>query len=265
MLIQRISERSISATAIRYFLCIVASIILSCGTANATDRFHFWIKAFIPNKHPNLENYFTRTLSGTWVLRAPTTPKLGQIGKLSDTCFLTDNRGFSNDPTASARVTSEFVLVIKRRNVSIEKAHGREMSRVGLTQNVDCKSGKQLQSPLSSSSDTVSVGTVKEGNFLRVINTRASSPNPYYNYFGFSVAPRIDYEVVIRYSILMRTIEITIIGGIFPAFEAYYRLNNGRVHQILKWMPQNDATAVDLFDFGLGLNSRRMIQTIKVP
>lgn len=231
----------------------------------AASRFHFWMKAFIPNEHPEVKDSFLKTRKGTWVLRAPEIPFPGtNIGNLSGTCFSTDNRGFSESPLAPARITTELMLVIDSRKVSVEKADGRDIVRIGQTENVDCVSGELLQPPLQARSETVSISDVKRQQFLSVVNVRAASANPFYKLLGLQAAPDINYEVVFQYDILSKSLTIVGVTDYFPSFEAYYRLDDGPVTKVIAWPPYKDSTAASLFEFGLGVNTRSFEEKIKV-
>ncbi|HMY40543.1 MAG TPA: DUF3238 domain-containing protein [Marinagarivorans sp.] len=231
----------------------------------AATVFHFWIKSFIPNEHPKINNYFKVTSKGTSVLPAPSVQlPIADISKLTDTCFATDNRGFDKSPLASARVTTEMTLVIDERKVSVEKFNGRDMVRIGQTENVDCKSGEQLSPPRATSPDTVSISGVKQQNFIYVVNIKASASNPFYKLLGVQMAPDIDYEVVIQYSVLTKSINVDIVTGYFPSFEAYYTLDDGPVTTIINWPPYENSTAASLFNLGLGINTRSVKYKIKL-
>ena len=239
------------------FITACALIFSICNACASPIHVHIWIKAFIPSQHPVLKDYFLKTAKNTWVVEAPSTPLPGaNIGKLSGTCFVTDNRSFDQSPLASARVTTEFDLVIDQRNISVQKFNDREIVRIGQTENVDCKSGEALQPPMTASTNTVTIGDVKQLNFLKVFNVRAASANPFYKLLGIQVAPDINYELVFQYDILSRTLKINGVTGYFPSFESYYSIDNGPIKTIIQWTPFKDSTAMSLLDLGTGVNTR---------
>ena len=226
---------------------LVGALLTTAVTteALAVDRFHFWIKGFIPNSHADLPGYFFPTRAGTWVLRAPA---LG--GELEGTCFETDNRGYSDSPIASARVTVEFVMVVDGGDVGIEPAEGRDFRRVGETRNVDCITGEMLKQPKRADLRSVAVGPVKRSRGLSVVNARASTSDPFY-----LASPRLDFEAVLQFLLDERKLNVIITAGTFPSFEAYYRLNNGPAVPVVLWPATG--TVYSLFDLGTGINSRR--------
>jgi hypothetical protein len=110
----------------------------------------------------------------------------------------------------------------------------------------------------------VSIGEVKNADFFRTLNIRASSPNPFYTMVGIGVAPDIDFELVLRYDIIFRTLTVTGSVGDFPSFEAYYAVDNGSPLAVVTLDPEGKSTATSLFDFGVGLNMRRFEKTLQV-
>lgn len=225
---------------------------------SAENRFHFWIKAFVPNEHPSIPDYFFRSNAGTWVFRAPPVP-----GELNGTCFETDNRSFSDSPEASARVTSEFVLVMDGAKVRVERAGPRALKRLGKAKNVDCGTGRTLRTPIAASADQVELRWTTRTDALTIISTRASIANPYYGLLGFNAAPKIDYDVRLEIDASQRKLTMTISAGTFPAFEAYYRLNGGPAETIISWSAEE--TVVSLLDLGSRINTRTQRGFVNLP
>lgn len=233
------------------------------GYSNAEEddkRIGILIRSFIPNAHPNLPNYFIKTQNNSWVLKAPNISLPGfDIGKLKDTCFKTDNRSFSNSPTASSRIDTEIIVVIKKRKMHYEFPNDRKYTQIGLTENVDCKTGQNLQPPLRENENCVKIGSVKKltsNPFISAFNISASCANPFYKVMGVSVAPKIDYTCVVEYNWALNSLKIYGNAGYFPAFEIYTKINNGQYSSQLSWDPYKDSTANSLFDLGAGINLR---------
>lgn len=244
-----------------FFLCVAF-----LGSAEAAEwKVHFWMKAFIPKAHQGLPNYIKRTTLGTWVVPAPTLPSLVDIGSLSGSCFVTDNRDFDGDPTAAARVTTEFILMIKDRKLQIKKHAERDIVRIGETHNVDCNNGKNLSPPKTEKSESVSIGNIRSSGFKRVFFVKASSSNPFYRLAGLTVSPAIDYSFSLTYNYLDRRLYIKGMTGYFPAFEAYYSIDDGPVQTLLRRPPHGDSTASALADFNLGINSQNFEGSIPLP
>lgn len=256
------------------FLVIGITLLLTSQTVEAFDaRFHFWIHAFIPKE--NLlgpPNYFLKTEKDTYVLSVPfnnTIMERFDMTGLIGTCFMTDNRLFSDDPMASARVTVELIAVIEGRNMRIEKAENRPMRRIGETHNVDCITGEEKQSPKRASINSITIGDIQENGSVKSIVIRAASPNPFFTLLNVNgvevgVAPDIDFTVKLAYRHSNRRMYIKIDYGTFPSFEAYYKLNNQPVERIIKLPPAEGATASDLFDFGGLRNTRHYDSSVKL-
>jgi hypothetical protein len=227
---------------------------------------HFWIKAFIANPGSATSSVFTKTDTGKWALPAPLggVPVIGHI--VPKGCFSIDDRGFSNDPLSSARVTFEANLIVTGRDLTIASFAGRNRVRIGTSHNIDCKTGVDLQPPRTASETSVTVGDVKSsqrGQML-VFNVRASSPNPYYD-LGWISAPRIDFDLSFTFDIVSQKITIAGSTGIFPSFEAYYSIGNGPVTRILNRSPAPGTGPGSLADFGTGINTENFSGEIDLP
>lgn len=243
-------------------------VMSSVAVAQQPTTVRVWMRAFIPNNHPSLPNYIKQTSNGLTVIEAPDPIIAGvRLGPLAGTCFATDNRGFSNDLSASARVTVDLNIIIQeRREIKVESVSGSGFVKVGETHNVDCKSGRELQPARKEDLDSVEVGTVRKNGFLRVFNVKASSGNPFYKVFNIGVAPKIDYEVVFTYDAVRTTLSLKGVIGNFPSFEAYGSINGQQTFNIVQVNPAKEATAMSLFDgiinASLGINTRNFSHDI---
>ena len=249
----------------RVQLCLAAFVAASLHSnmAGGVVVVHYWMKAFIPNVHPALPGYFLKTAKNTYVLNAPDPFTLG-LDKLAGTCFLTDNRSFSTDPMQSARLTVEFDIVIDGGYVHLTPTAGRQIGRVGATENVDCITGEDKQAPRSAPSSSISVSDVHAANGVSTWGIKASGANPFYTVSDtphINVAPNIDFNVVFAYDRLSGKLQINGDCGYFPSFESYYSVNGGPVTSIVQWPPYRDSTAASLFDAGLGINTRNLPET----
>lgn len=244
-------------------VCLVFFMFFSSSVkANQTkNEIHFWMKAFIPKSHPSLPQYIKKTTSGNWVISAPQLPKFMDVKGLSGTCFMTDNRGFSDNAFASARVTVDFIIEIKGRKMNLKKNKGKEFVRIGSTHNVDCNTGLNIKEPKTQSSSSVSIGKIKNRGFSNLFFVKVSSSNPFYG----SVSPSIDYSFTFSYNFMSRKITINGSTGYFPSFEAYYSINGEAITSLLKRSPHNDATAMSLIDLNTGFNTINFNAEIDVP
>lgn len=246
--------------AMRLFLGTFLLLVIDPVAAYEADV-HIYIKAFIPSKEISKNEVLRVTDTGQTALPAPilgtpvTFPHIH-----AGTCFGTDDRGYSKgiEPTASARITTEFILKIKNRSMVIEKYQGRAIARYGITKNIDCQTGAVLSSVTNSKKKNIRqatssqfIGKVKNNGFKRVLSIRASAVDPFY--FSY-LAAAIDYNITFEYDILKRTITMRGTRGVFPAFEGYARVNNN-VYTLFEAMPERDATPYSLIDLGTGINT----------
>ena len=236
--------------------------VSSTAAAQIPDRnVHVWIKAFI-SPPEGASATFEKTGGGKWGLRAP----LSIMPLLPKGCFGIDDRDFSNDPNASARVTFEANLLVKAREMQVLDYGGKKKIRIGSTTNFDCQTGAELQLSKSAAESTVTISSVKKSpnGRLFTFNVRASSPNPYYD-FGVPLAPRIDFEAVFQFNVITQKLTITGTTGVFPSFEMYYALNGGAAVTVFKRAPATGVGPGSLADFGTGVNTVNFKEVINLP
>ena len=244
-------------------------------------RLHFWIKAFIPDpdqvrwkKNPytkkkgnewvfdplSEKNPFTKTKEGKWVVKPPL-PDAAIFDRSLSWCFETDNRGFLPDPKAPAKVTSEFVFVIRDGDASIEKAGGRDMLRAGQSKAVYCNTGTIARNPRPGKveSDLEELKITTQDN-LKVLNFEVEARNPH-----FMIAPIVNYGVTLSYDVKRKKVHIKVKGQVFPAFEAYYQWNDGPVKKFLEAVPIG--TPAHLIDLGLPIivSSAKVKSSFQIP
>lgn len=244
---------------------LVAAAAVLSGPASAQDKaVRIWIRGFIPNSHPSIPNFTKKTDKGTWVIDAPNIVMPGfDIGRLRGTCFSTDDRGFDENPLASARVTVDLTLKFSGRREFTISASERQDSiiRIGLTRNVDCKTGADLQTAERADPSGVTVGTVRKNGFLRIFNVAASVADPFYRILGVHIAPRLDFDIIFEYDSLQTDLKLKGVFGIFPSFEGYYSIG-GVTKQLFRLPPTEGAGAYTLADFGTGINTRNYTTSI---
>jgi hypothetical protein len=90
----------------RLFRFLLVTTLLFASNAHA-ETFRIWIKGFIPNSYDAPPNYLRPVPQqpGKTMIDA-NLPILGHV------CFNTNNRTFSNDPNASAKLTMSMVLAV---------------------------------------------------------------------------------------------------------------------------------------------------------
>lgn len=253
--------------ALTIFACAAVaftSMSHSAISQGVNAEVHIFFRSFIKNIHPTKADDTIKTSSNTYVIKAPSFAPLPQLyPQLYGTCFSTDDRDFSINPTASARTTVEFIIKIKGLDMTVSKSQGRDMGRTGQTRNVDCKTGADLQPARRASSGKITVGDIKASGFFRTLFVKAAASDPFYDNPIFP-APDVDFSFTIRYNILNRTLEIDGSTDNFPAFEGYYSINGGEWQTILKRDPAPGATALSLIDANLGINTTNFSKEISL-
>jgi hypothetical protein len=127
-------------------LLVALLVILSPVQANAVERIHVWVKAFIPNVIPSDPGYVTAVpgrpgefmIWGPPLIFDPALILFDDPTLLWQTCYLTDNRSFSPDVSARARLTTEFVLVVDGSTARVEHKDGREFHYSSGSAAVNC-------------------------------------------------------------------------------------------------------------------------------
>jgi len=216
---------------------------------------HIWVKAFIPDNHPGNPGY---------VFPLPANPKLFLIHEpVGSYCASTDSRTFSEDPAASARLTTEFNIVIYEGKAVIEPVSGRPIHSTGESHRFDCTTGIDIEPLQHASTSNMSNGEVAyaiipgSGVVAQVsVDGRASYP-------FMLITPDVNYTGTFTYTSSCNTIQFVGSVGIFPAFEAYAQINNGPVQTIFRTMPGKGTTVNNLIEFGTGLRQRRL--DVSVP
>lgn len=244
------------------WLVLVASTITEPAQAQPSEkRVRIWIQAFIPAEHPTNPGYIRRAENGTFVIAAPENPLLDFIG-VQGSCFATDSRGFSTSSTSSSRIAIEKIFVVRGRDIiRTEDPAGRQPIRTGSTKNVNCSTGALL-SEKTASTDGTSISSIHNGNFVSSVGITSKTANPFYPSL---VSPKIDIDAVVERRFLKRDIRIYGAVGVFPAFEAYYSIDDGPSLRLFTLSPEPGTTAFDLIDLGTGFKTRNFEAIIPLP
>ena len=246
---------------------VAIALLLVASAASAQTRVRIWFDAFIDPANSTIKDFSVATKAGTKVIRAPDLPVPPglDISALKGTCFSTDDRTFDPSPLASARGRVDFVMKFEgRRRFQVMNAPGRNaMVFVGNTRNVDCVTGADLQPPKKAEIEAyirgvtsgITIGEVKENGFLKLFNVRASIGDPFYKILNFPIAPNLDFEFVVEYSVTGLSMKLYGSTGSFPSFEGYYQINDNAPVRFLRRDPVPGATPWSLLDAGLGFNT----------
>lgn len=181
-------------------------------TTSRENRLKFWINAFIPRDAEGALTVASGKYTGRTMLPGPT--------DISD-CFLTDNRSFSDDVTASSRLHSEYEFAFSEGNTRDVK----QSSSCGTTHELDCEDGDlECEATAKVTPQTVfSPIQLLGGNPDRPYFTlEAEAGNP-----CFAGAPAINYQGAVSFDVAARVVVFHIFVDEYPAYEAYARIDSG--------------------------------------
>lgn len=275
---------------------LVAALLTTVAApAMAADTVQIWVKAFIPNSHPGNPGYVRKLANAErWVVPAPETylltpaaratpewmrsglrylPGVRAVDDLIEDlratgCYETDNRGFSSDRAAPARLTLDVTLTVDAGSQKVAPTTGTAAYRSGPTRHVDCKTGADLEPPATS--DPYAVLTLPNGTAIppgsgsRLEPARISGSDVIFFVRGRAgnpltpekLTPAIDFAGTLRFNPKTRKLRFEGSAGDFPAFEGYASLNGGPARQLFRLVPAKDSTVWSLADLDLGFNSR---------
>ncbi|MFE7777710.1 DUF3238 domain-containing protein [Streptomyces sp. NPDC057445] len=187
-----------------------------------------WLKAFIPKDVPGL------------TLPRPNHPGETMVGGLPlvGDCFLTDQRGFSSDITASARIHSEIALDVKAGGLVLH-----EYNDCSPTHEVDCEDG-DLDIVARGDSSRIYFFSIKApAAGMVTFEMKGAAKNP-----CIEESADVDYQGAVAIVVWrepsedgqeMEKARIDFQGFIdnFPAFEMYAAVNDGPGQQVFAVMP----------------------------
>lgn len=226
----------------------------SSGQANdEVDEVRIWMKAFIPNEHPDKE--LIRQIPGRknrWMLNF-----LGA-------CFETDHRGFSDDPAAEAKVTTDFTLRFDGTKAEVSPNNGAA-HQPGRSRILECDTGKlkeEATGEFSSGGRALGSPHVADGS-VQIIGG-VSIRNPFIplgsmsirNPLPSDIGVFIDYSFDLIYAKNDGRLKFSFTVGTFPAFEAYVSLNGSPARKVLT-VQVGKETPWNLGDLGLGVGNSK--------
>lgn len=210
----------------------------STGNLRATIRtIKIWIKAFIPNDYPG----------------AAIVPGTGaHAGKTSITdlwllnrCFLTDQRSFSSDVHAEARMHCEIVIDVAKSKEVYQFHHCYD------TIEVDCNGGHEKCRAQGSTKDMHFTDFEVSPDKLRyTVQIKAASKNPCVKIGPVALSPNLDFEGQITVAVTddQTSAIVTFNGKVetYPAFEMYASVNDGQPETIFQVGVAPEAGVADL-------------------
>lgn len=220
---------------------MMMGLALLCTDAHAGDKVRIIIRAFIPSSLPG----------ATDILPVPNDPQKFMLSGPGGTCFDTDNRTFSNDPAASARIATDFTVEVTDPAV-ITPAQKADRFRSGISRKLNCKTGA-VEATGQASVGGCTMGAVSRTDQEVQVITACSVGNP------LLVAPTIDYGGSFIYNFKKSTLSFVGDVGAFPAFEILASVNGGKFFSLLKKQPSDGAGPFRLFDLWLHINTKHIV------
>jgi hypothetical protein len=182
--------------------------------------FTFWLNAFIPGTIAGLTTPVP-SHAGLTMIHGP-------IPGVSD-CFHTDQRDFSQDINASARLHSEVTVDFSGPTPGLAGIH----HKCSPTIECDCEDGDEECNKAADTSEmsfTLLSGTSVHSASLKLVGAAHNGCVP--------GSPAIDYTGTIAVRTDARSLEFDGFVDVFPAFEAYARINDGSPTRLFAILPK---------------------------
>ena len=199
-----------------------------------------WVKAFIPKYHATNEGYVVSRPGHSGEFMIPDPIQLG-------VCFATDDRAFSSDPAASARMTSMITLVYTGDKISKYEVH-----RTDETREYSCADGVEKQPPKSASTSRMHWGTPAQADGSLQVTLEGNANNPL-----VAGSPSIYYAGDFIFTPHSKILRYRLTLGRFPAFEAYAQLDGGRIVTLFTEEPAEGSDVWSLISVG-GVGTRNV-------
>ncbi len=190
----------------------------------------FWIKAFIPRDIPGYTvTVPTGTYAGKTVIPHP----------VLDYDYLTDQRGFSSSPTASARLTSSVHLDFTGGSPTWTETQtcGTTVELSGSTWTSTCTS--------TASTSRMHFRNLRRSGDVVQIDVVGAAANPCSNAATY-IAGDIDYQGALTIDLARSTVRFDGLVDSFPWFEAYASINGGGAKTLFNQMSAPSATVMSL-------------------
>jgi hypothetical protein len=213
---------------------LVVALCIFPVTAHA-EKIALWVKAFIPTNGPAA------------IANVPNHPGQTMLNGLGVGCFLTDQRGFSINRAAEARMTSTIIFTLTGTGISsVTQVH-----QTGVTQKVNCGSGATAglcRAQAENRGMEFKNIQFDAAQKIASMTLEGAASNPCFEWAGPNPAPNIHYKVLLSFDTTNKTWGLTAIAGQFPAFEGYIQVEGGPVKTLfqLKALEFNLGTAIYL-------------------
>ena len=202
------------------FARLAAALIFS-APVQAADDVHIWLRGFIPGSSEAVD----------------TSP--GVIVRASDgQCFGTDQRGWSEEPNAPARLSSDFHLLLPDNAEPLVRPARRTVTSAEKLRQLDCQSAQELAVAQTQLLANV-VGTPSQADDRTQVSILAAVPDPQRPWSSATIS----YDATFTYDRSTRTLDYRATTGSFPAYEAYATLNDGPVITVFRSGPVHRSEA----------------------
>jgi Domain of unknown function (DUF4157)/Protein of unknown function (DUF3238) len=202
-----------------------------------------WMNSFIPNDIPDLTAKVPKgRFKGQTMIRAP-------LEWITD-CFMTDNRGFSEELTASARTHSELMVDLR------DWPHYRysTTNSTGKTYEIDCDDGDvECEDQASPLRMHIFPPLSSESTLVFPLRGAASDP-------CVRVAPDVDYEGLIQVDVKSGEVAFEGKVDVFPTFEMYAVADAGAAKPVFQLSPEPGVSLWSLY----GTANRKISGSVKL-
>jgi len=239
----------------RVILLIVIAFPILLHAQSASVE--IWIRAFIPNP----EN---AAGGAGFIFKMPDGGNGSYIslhnidGAIPNYCFVTDNRGFSDNPKHTSRLETRFRISLSASGTGTVTP-GQNRTTAAITSRLDCATGKVLEQKMGSVDlDVVGHPAVAEGT-VQVIG-QVQGRNLLTPLGGNG--PSIDYNFDLQWQPALSLLTASFTYGSFPAFEVYARQPLGEWLPVIKALPSGTPWSLGADAFGI--NSVKQTVSVNV-
>lgn len=243
------------------FILILLVLLISFRSFGQSNSIEIWIRAFIPNPENagGGSGYILALPSGGSAVKIhnvdPSIP-------LSNICFLTDNRGFSDKTNVTSRLETKFRISLNGDGTGkVTPVQYRTISEI--TKEVDCDTGAILAQKMGSiDMDVVGAPAVADGVVQVVGQVRGTNLLTPLGAAG----PSINYDFDLKWNPSTSTVVAAINIGSFPAHELYARQPGGRWVPIFQQLPVSKPWTLGFLGGSpFGITQSRIVTTKVIP
>jgi hypothetical protein len=200
-----------------------ALLALPTALAAQTGAVEIWMRAFIPDPDNAgaARGAIVQSSVGGSVVKVSARDKEVE-------CYATDHRGFSDDPSTTARLETKFSLIPTGQGTAMVRPASERTSTATTTQ-VDCSTFVGVRSERGLiERDHISVPAIADGAFQVAGQVTGKYPS-------------INYSFELRWRPFPGELTAIVSVGTFPAFEMYARTPGQQWVEVVRTLPNGDA------------------------